>query len=698
MKYFLTIIIVGLVMSGQIFSKTGNPLIDDFKTPYNVPPFDKIKAEHFEPAFKEAIKMQEAEIKAIISNKAKATFKNTVEALEYSGEKLAEINLILSNLCSANTNDQLQKVNQIVSPMISKHYDEIILNDKLFQRIKTVYNERNKLGLNTEQMQLLTETYKNFAKNGANLNAADKEKLKKINSELSVIELKFGDNLLAETNAFQLIIDNQKDLAGLPQSLIDAAAADAKAAKLDGKWLFTLQNPSVMPFLQYAQNRDLRKKIQQAYINRGNNGNANDNKELVVKIINLRLEKAKLLGYKNFAEYDLDGCMAKNPENAMKLMMQIWEPALKVAKKEAGELQNLINKEGGNFKLEAWDWRYYAEKLRKEKYDLDEEAIKPYFTVDNVRNGIFTLSNKLYGLTFKVRNDIPKYNPDCVVYEVLDNDGSTLAILYMDFFARANKRGGAWMTNYREQYKKDGKNIIPVVSLVMNFPKPTKDMPSLLNFDEAETLFHEFGHSLHGMLSKCTYRSISGTNVSRDFVEMPSQIMENWVCEPEMLKLFAKHYKTGEVIPDELIAKIKNSSLFNQGFITTELTAAAILDMSYHVLTTPFTGSVNDFETKELNSIGLIPEIVVRYRTSYFNHIWSGGYEAGYYSYLWAGVLDADAFSVFKANGIFDKTTATSFRKNILERGKTEDEMILYKRFRGMEPSIQPYLQRRGLL
>ena len=698
MKYFFALLITGLIMSGSSFSKNNNPLLDDFNTPYNVPPFDKIKTEHFEPAIKEAIKLHEAEINAITSNKEKPTFKNTVEALEYSGAKLNEINTILSNLSSANTSEELQTVNQNVTPWLSKHYDEITLNEKLFLRIKAVYDQRNSLGLNTEQMQLLKETYKSFTKNGANLDPAHKEMLKKVNLELPTLELQFGDNLLAETNAFKLVIDKQEDLAGLPQSIIDGAAAAAKSAKMEGKWLFTLHNPSIMPFLQYSSNRELRRKIQQAYINRCDNNNANDNKSIITKIINLRLEKAKLLGYKNYGEYELDGCMAQNPDNAMKLMMQIWKPAVKVAQKEADALQNMINREGNNFKLEAWDWRYYAEKLRKEKYDMDEEALRPYFQVDNVREGVFTLSNKLYGLTFKVRNDIPKYNPDCVVYEVIDNDGSTLAILYMDFFSRSNKRGGAWMTNFREQYKKDGKNIIPVISLVMNFPKPTAASPSLLTFDDAETLFHEFGHSLQGMLSKCTYRSISGTNVSRDFVEMPSQIMENWVSEPAVLKLFAKHYKTGEVIPDELITKIKNSALFNQGFGTVELTAAAILDMTYHTMNSPMTTPLSEFESKELKSIGLIPEIIVRYRTTYFNHIWAGGYSAGYYSYLWAGVLDADAFELFKEKGIFDKATATSFRKNILEKGKTEDEMILYKRFRGAEPSIQPYLKRRGLL
>lgn len=697
MKKIYSIIIVVLIMSVQAFSQGDNPLLKAYGTPFNVPPFDKIKNEHYIPAIKTAMEKHNGEIKAIIENKQAPTFQNTVEALEYSGELLNDVLTVFYNISSANTNDEMEEIANQIAPMLSSHQDNITLNKNLFKKIEAVYKQKDKLNLQGEQAKLLEDTYKNFVKNGVGLEGEKQEQLKKVNSDLSVLTTKFGQNLLSETNAYKLIIDNEKDLAGLPKNLIDAASEKAKKQGLEGKWVFTLHNPSVMPFLQYAQNRELREKIQQAYINRGNNNNEQDNKEILEKITNLRLERSKLLGFDSYADYVLVDNMAKKPENVYNLLDQIWPAAIKVAKQEAKDMQEMIDNEKAGFKLEAWDWRYYAEKIRAEKYNLDEEVLKPYFALNNVRDGIFLLVNKLYGITFKELKDVPKYHPEAVVYDVLDADGSHLAILYMDFYARESKRGGAWMTNYREQYTKNGKNVPPIISLVCNFSRPNGDQPALLTFDEVETFFHEFGHGLHGMFSKCTYRSIAGTNVPRDFVELPSQIMENWCTEPDFLKLFAKHYQTGEVIPKALVDKIVKSSHFGQGFATTEYLAASYLDLSYHTLKSPLTEKALDFEKEALDKIGLIPEIVSRYRSTYFNHIWAGGYACGYYAYIWAEVLDADAFNAFKEKGIFDKTTATSFRKNVLERGYTEDPMILYKRFRGQEPTIEPLLKRRGL-
>ncbi|MDP4207676.1 MAG: M3 family metallopeptidase [Bacteroidota bacterium] len=677
---------------------TSNPLLTSYNTPFGVPPFDKIKTKYFLPAFKTAIKKHNKEIEVIIKNPSKPTFANTVEAMENSGILLGNISSVFFNINSANTNDTIQKIAQEVTPLLSKHEDDILFNASLYRKVKAVYDQKKSLKLTPEQSKLLDETYKSFIRNGAALDTAKQNRLRKINEDLSMLMLKFGENLLAETNSFKLVIDKKEDLAGLPQGIIDAAAEVAKKEKLDGKWVFTLHNPSVMPFLQYADNRSLREKIFNGYINRGNNNNTNDNKVLIKKIIVLRIEKANMLGFDTYANYVLDRTMAKNQDNVYKLLNQIWAPALKMAKNEASDMQSLINREGGNFKLAAWDWRYYAEKVRKEKYAFDDEALRSYFKLENVRQGVFYTANKLYGLTFTELKNVPKYHPDVMVYDVKNANGVHLAVLYMDFFARNSKRGGAWMTSFREQYRQAGKNIPPVISIVCNFPKPTADKPSLLNLDEVTTLFHEFGHSLHGMLSKCTYRSLSGTSVPRDFVELPSQVNENWATEPEVLKIYAKHYQTGEIIPQALLDKMKNSQYFNQGFATVELTAASLLDMDYHTLKDAANLDLLTFEKQSLDKIGLIPEIVSRYRTTYFNHIFNGGYSAGYYSYLWAEVLDADAFEAFKEHGIFDPETARSFRQNVLEKGGTEDPMVLYKRFRGADPSIMPLLKRRGLM
>ncbi|MBE9468919.1 MAG: M3 family metallopeptidase [Bacteroidetes bacterium] len=699
-KLLIILAMIGFTVSSCNIDKSeqDNPLLGEFNTPYNVPPFDKIETSDYMPAFKEAIKLHDAEINAIVENKENATFKNTIEALDRAGKTLGSVSGIFFNVNESDTNEEFQKIAEEVSPLLSKHSDNISLNEKLFQRVKSVYEQKETLELDIEQARLLEETFKGFSRSGANLNDVDKNKLRKINEELSVLTLKFGQNVLAETNNFKLVIENKKDLEGLPQSVIDAAAETANATGDKGKWTFTIQKPSLIPFLTYSSNRDLRKSMFKAYINKGNNGDSLDNKNNINSIAKLRLQKAKLLGYKTWANFILDENMAKTPENVYGLLNKIWEPAIKAAKQEAKELQKMINKEGDNFKLEPWDWRYYSEKVRKEKYNLDEEQLRPYFKLENVIDGIFYTANHLYGLQFKEITNIPKYNKEVKTYEVRDADGSLLGIQYMDFFPRASKRGGAWMTGFRKEYKENGKRIIPLISLVTNFTKPTADKPSLLSFDEVTTLFHEFGHSLHGLLTQCTYKKISGTDVARDFVEFPSQINENWASQPEVLKEYAKHYKTGETIPMELVQKMINSSHFNQGFVTVEYLAACYLDLDWHTITEEKQFDVNAFEKASMDKLGLIPEIVVRYRSTYYNHVFSGGYSAGYYSYIWADVLVADAFAYFKENGIFNEKISTSLRKNIIEQGNTEDQMIQYKRFRGQEPEITPLLKQRGLL
>lgn len=695
-KLIITLSVL-IIMNTNLFSQT-NPLLNDFDTPFNVPPFEQIKTEHYLPAFREGIKQQAEIIESIVNNTEIPTFENTILEYEYSDNLLSKVGGVFYNQLSANTNPELQKVASEIAPEISAHDDNILLNEKLFNRIKTVYEKKDAL-TNPEQIRLLDEIYKKFVRGGANLDETKKARLREINKELSLLKLKFGENLLAETNAFKLVIEDKKDLSGLPETIISGAYETGKKNGMEGKWVFTLQNPSLIPFLQYADNRSLREKIWRAYSSRGNNNNENDNKDVIVKILNLKLERAKLLGFNTTADFILDDCMAKKPENVFDFLNKLWKPALNSAKHEADELQNMIDKDGGNYRLQPWDWRYYAEKLRKEKYNLDEEMLKPYFELENVKKGIFYLANKLYGLNFKKLDNMPIYNEEVQVYEVLDGDGSQIGIYYQDLFPRAGKRGGAWMSNYRDQYiTKDGKNVNPVIVNVCNFSRPTGDVPALLTFDEVETLFHEFGHALHGFLSKCTYKSLSGTSVARDFVELPSQINENWLDEPEMLEVYAKHYKTGEIIPKELIEKLDKSSKYGQGFATTEYLAASILDMEFHTQTEDLKISPIDFEKKILvDKYGLIPEIISRYKCTYFNHIFNSGYTAGYYSYIWAEVLDADAYALFKQKGIFDKATADSFRKNILERGNTEDPMVLYKRFRGAEPSIEPLLVKRGL-
>ncbi|MDD5765879.1 MAG: M3 family metallopeptidase [Candidatus Marinimicrobia bacterium] len=676
--------------------KIDNPFFSEFDTPFGTPAFDKIKDEHYLPAFKAGLEQDSLEVIAVADNPAEPTFANTIEALEGTGEMLSRVSSVFYNMLESNTNDSLQNIAKTVAPLLSKHSDDILMNAKLFQRVKAVYDQKDQLGLNPEQMKLLEKNYKEFVRGGANLDDSRKTELRKINEELSVLSLKFGDNILAEDNAFELVIENPSDLAGLPQSVITAASETATERGKSGKWVFTLQAPSIWPFLQYSERRDLREKIFKAYASRGNHDNDLDNKVILTRIAALRLQRANLLGYATHADFILEENMAKNPAAVYNLLDQLWQPALKRSQNEAKDLQKMLTKEAKNLRLKPWDWFYYTEKLRKEKYDLDDEALRPYFDLEKVRNGAFDVATKLWGITFTERTDIPKYHDDVKVFEVKEADGSHIGILYVDYFPRASKGGGAWMSNFREQKRKDGKNIAPIIVNVYNFTKPTSDKPSLLTLDEVETLFHEFGHALHGLFSNCSYKKISGTNVSRDFVEVPSQIMENWATHPEVMKSYAKHYQTGEPIPDELIEKIKKSERFNMGFISLEYLAASILDMNWHTITQPETDAIT-FEDQAMAKIGLIPEIIPRYKSYYFRHIFAGGYSAGYYAYIWAEVLDADAFQAFEEKGLFDQATAKSFRDNILSKGGAEDPMVLYKRFRGSEPKIDALLERRGL-
>ena len=674
-----------------------NPLLAKYETNFEVPPFDLIKDEHFRPAFKEALKVHEAEIDSILKIDEPATFANTILALENSGQLLNRVSTVFYNLNSANTNDTIQAIAKDLAPVMSAHRDEINLNPELFKRVKTVYDQRANAGLDAEDQKLLEETYKGFVRSGANLKDEDKEKLKKINAELSVLSTQYGQNLLAETNAFEMVVDKEEDLAGLPKELKAAAAAEAKAKGKDGKWLFTLQNPSVMPFLQYADNRELRKKIWDAYQLRGNNGNDADTKEILIKIANLRLDKAKLLGYSSHAAYVLEESMAENPANVNALLNKIWTPALAKAKTEAADIQKEIEAAKDTFKVAPYDWRYYQEKIRQKRYALNEEEIKPYFSLTDVREGAFATANKLWGISFVALNNVPVYHPEVEVYEVRDKDGSHLGLLYADFFPRASKRSGAWMTSYRSQARENGKRLAPVISIVCNFTKPVGDSPALLTFDEATTLFHEFGHALHGLFSNVKYRSLAGTSVPRDFVELPSQIMENWAADPEVLKTYAKHFQTKEAIPDALIEKMQKAGTFDQGFATIEYLAASMLDMNYHSATAPIKAKADDFEKSAMDKIGLIDAIIPRYRSTYFQHIFSGGYSAGYYSYIWSEVLDSDAFAAFKEKGLYDQNTAASFRSNILERGGTGNPAEMYRKFRGADPDPIHLMKKRGL-
>ena len=669
-----------------------NPFLSEFQTEHGVPPFDKIKLEHYEPAFLKGIEEQNANIDAIVNNSETPTFENVIVALDNSAPILDRVSAIFYNMTDAEKTPGLNELSIKIAPTLSEHSDNISLNQELFKKVNAVYQQKESLKLTTEQERLLEETYKDFVRSGANLSSEKQARLREINKQLSTLGLTFSDNILNENNAFKLYIDKEEDLAGLPEWFRQSAAEEAKADGQEGKWLFTLGNASRLPFLQYSENRPLREQIYKAYINRGNNNDKNDNKKIITDIVSLRLEKAQLLGFDCYSNFVLDNTMAKNSTTVMNFLNNLWSYSLPKAKAEAADLQKIMDKEGKGEKLEAWDWWYYTEKLRKEKYNLEEDEIKPYFKLENVREGAFAVANKLYGITLTKLEGIPVYHPDVEVFEVKDADGSHMGIFYVDYFPRPGKSGGAWMSNYREQQG----DIRPLVCNVCSFTKPVGDTPSLLTIDEVETLFHEFGHALHGLLTKCNYKGISGTNVVRDFVELPSQINEHWATEPEVLKMYAKHYQTGETIPDSLIEKILNQKTIKQGFMTTELLAAAILDMNLHNLTDTKNLDVLAYEKEAMNQLNLIPEIAPRYRTTYFNHI-IGGYAAGYYSYLWANVLDNDAFEAFKEHGIFDKKTADLFRYNVLEKGNSEDPMTLYKNFRGAEPQLEPMLKNRGM-
>jgi peptidyl-dipeptidase Dcp len=675
-----------------------NPFFEEWQTPFGVPPFEQIKEEHYMPAFEEGMKRQKLEIEDIVNNSDPPTFETTVEALERSGKLLSKVKNVFNNLTSAHTNAVLQKIEAEVKPLLAKHNDDINLNENLFRRIQTVYKQKDILDLNPEQSMLLEKTYKEFVRGGVNLDDEKKSRFRKINEELSLLSVKFDKNVLDATNAFELVIEKEKDLDGLPQSVITAASEAARDRGYEGKWVITLHKPSFIPFLQYSKKRDLREKVFKAFANLCNNGSEFDNKKIVSRIAVLRAERAHLLGYKTHADFILEENMAKDADRVYTFLEQIWEPALAKAKEEARELQEMITKEGGDFKLQPWDWWFYAEKVKKAKYALDDSSLRPYFKLENVRQGAFDVANKLWGITFHELEDMPKYHPDVRVFEVRDADGSHIGVLYVDYFPRASKQGGAWMNAYRKQSRTKRRDIRPIIVNVGNFTKPTADMPSLISFDNALTLFHEFGHALHGLLSDCTYERLSGTDVPRDFVELPSQIMENWASAPEVIKSYARHYETGEPIPDELLEKIENSRHFNQGFATVEYLASCFLDMDWHTLSDAKDRDPLEFESMAMEKTGLIPEIIPRWRSTYFGHIFAGGYSSGYYSYIWAEVLDSDAFEAFKETSLFDKQTAQSFRENILERGGTEDPMTLYLRFRGAEPKIEPLLKKRGLL
>lgn len=690
---------IGMAMLATI-ACTGqqeNPLLKESALPHGAPEFSKYESTHYEEAFLEAFKQQKAEIDAIVACTEAPTFDNTIGALERSGRLLSRVVGVFFNLNETDADSVMKETEMKIMPLMTEHNAYMTMNEALFARVKSIYDNKANLGLTREQEMVLDKYYRMFVRGGALLSAEQKEQFMEIEKQLSLASIEFGDNSLAETNAFQLVITDEKDLAGLPQSSIDAAKDAATAAGKEG-WLFTLQKPSWIPFMQYADNRDLRRQMYLGYINRGDNNNENDNKAVIARILKLRQQKAQLFGFNTFAEYQLEDKMAKTPQAAYDLLMTIWNAALPKAKAEAAELQKLMNTEGKGEKLEAWDWWYYTEKLRQQKYALSESELKPYFSLDNVRKGSFMVANKLFGVNFRPIEGIDIYHPEVKTFEVLDGDGSHLALFYADYFPRATKRAGAWMNNIVDPLNVDGENKRPMIVNVCNFTRPTGDTPSLLNIDETRTLFHEFGHALHGMLTQTRYPSVAGTSVARDFVELPSQIMEHWAIEPEVMKLYAHHYQTGEAIPDELIAKMQAASSFNSGFETVELVAAALLDMEYHMLTDYTDFDANAFEKAVAEKIGLIPEITFRYRSTYFNHVFSGGYAVGYYSYLWAEVLDADGFEAFKEKGIFDEATGRSFRQNILEMGGSEEPMTLYKRFRGAEPNPDALLRNRGLM
>ena len=680
-----------------------NPFYKNYKTQFEIPPFSEIEEKHFMPAYFKGMEEHNNEIEQIIQNTEKPSFENVIIAMERSGELLDKVNAVFFNLSGSATNKKLQEIEKEISPKLSQHYDSISLNPYIFKKVSLLWEDVDNLNLSKEERKILEETYKRFIRSGALLEGLDKDRYADINQEISKLSVQFSQNLLAETNNFEIIL-SRDDLKGLPEDIVNLAKEEAdnkfkktSDKKYANKYIFTPHRSSMYPFLTYSERRDLREKLYTGYIMRGDNDNEYDNKNITSKIASLRVEKANILGFETHAHYVLDNTMAKTPEAVYELLNQLWEPALSRAKNELQELQKFVNEEGQNFKIASWDWWYYSEKVRKDKYNIDEEELKNFFTLDNTIDGIFKTANKLFGLTFEEKFDIELYHPDARVWQVKDKNGSHLGLYIGDYYTRSSKRGGAWMSTFKDQSNFDGRER-PIVINVCNFPPPSKDKPSLLSFEHVTTLFHEFGHGLHGLLTNTHYRSLSGTSVSRDFVEFPSQVLEHWASEPELLKSYAKHYKTGEVISDELIDKMKNASKFNQGFANTEYLAATYLDMDWHSLVSTDIQDTNDFERKSLEKIGLIDEIVSRYRTTYFQHIFTSSYSAGYYSYIWAAVLDSDAFAAFKESGdIYNQDLANKYREYILEKGGTENPMELYQKFRGSNPNIGPLLEDRGL-
>lgn len=691
---YLTLVLVLFAVLSLPLAAQDNPLLVTPATPYKTPPFDRIQIGHYLPAVQEGIRQHQAEIDGIVNNPEAPTFENTIVAMDMAGQLLGRVTGIFFSLLGTMNTPEMQELANQLSPLLSAHSDSIWLNEKLFVRVKSIYDNRAALDLSDEQRYLVENIYREFIRRGALLNEEQKSRLREINRENALLGLKFHDNILSETNNSFIVIDSKDDLAGLPEGIISMGAEEAIGMNMPGKWVFTTQRPSWTPFLQYADARNKREALYTAYFMRGNRDNEYDTKGVVQKLFVLREERCRLLGYSTPAAYFLEDRMARTPAVVDSFLWSVWRPALKRAKTELVEMQSIIDSEQGGFKLASWDWWYYAERLRKAKYDLDDTELRPFFTSDNVQLGMFTLAEKLFGLKFVERKDIPVYHPGVRVFEVKESDGRLLGVLYTDFFPRQSKQGGAWSGEFRSSFVQNGKRVIPLATLICNSSKATLDTPSLMSIEEVKTVFHEFGHALNTLLSTATYRT---GFAPQDAVELPSQIMENWVLEPELLKLYARHYRTGEIIPSSLVERLNRSYLFNQGFEAVEYLAACFLDMAWHELESAKNVNVNDFEAKVMDSIGLIPEILPRYHTTYFGHI-HGGYQAGYYSYYWSAVLDADAFQAFKETSLFDKKAATSFRKNILERLGTEDSMTLYKRFRGREPKSEPFLKRNGLI
>jgi peptidyl-dipeptidase Dcp len=686
-----------LANGAKTMNKTSqNPFLAPYTTKYEIPPFQKIHYADYIPALKEGIAAHKAEIDAIVNNPAAPTFDNTILALDCSGKQLNKVAIIIYALSESDNTPEMNAITKEAFPMLSSDADAISMNEGLFKRIKAVYD--NQSGLNTAQKRLVDKFYKSFVRNGALLNPAQKETLKSINLKLSDLELSFSNNVLDDTNNWKLVVDNKDELAGLPQSAIDNAAAEAKSAGMEGKWVFTLHAPSRLAVLTYADNRGLRERMYEGYMNLASKGDKYDNSKNINDILTLRTQKAQLLGFDSFADYQLDNVMAKTVKNAENLLYQIWNPAIAKVKEEVADMQKYADAHGGNFKIAPWDYYYYADKVKKEKFDVNDDVLRPYFKLENVRAGIFYMANKLYGITFTEMPNAPKYNPEVTVYDVKDAQGKHIAVYMTDYYPRPTKVQGAWMSEMKPASNINGKEERPIIFNVANLTKPTKEMPSLLTIDEVQTMFHEFGHALQGMLTKATYYGQEGTNVDRDFVEFPSQMDEHWATEPELLKIYAKHYKTGEVIPDSLIQKIQESMTFNQGFITTELVGAALLDLEWHKVNYCKDINVKAFEKSVANRLDLPKEIQFRYRSPYFKHIFgSDQYASGYYTYLWAQVLDCDGFELFKEKGIFNHDVAKAYLENVLEQGDGQDPMVLYKNFRGHAPSTDALLKMRGL-